>query len=433
MIRSLQLREERAKLFAQAQALIPAEGRMSAENNATFDTIMADVDKMKAEIDRLERAESVETEMRAVRGMEGGDPANPSDQGGSEPSDKEVEARQKKYRSAYGNYLRRGLNGVTAEDLSILRGGNVKASQYRDLDNTVGAAGMFTIPTGFQKELDVALKYYGGMRSVARILHTSTGATFPWPTTNDTNNKGRRLGANATKNPAVENDQSFGQVTFNAYTYTTDVIKIPNELLLDSAFDLESEVRDRFAERIARIHNYEFTVNNPAQIINSNPNGGPNGLLNVIPVGVTGAAGEVSSYIYDDLIDLIHSIDPAYRQDSSIMFSDIALSVIRKMKDNYGRPLFGPGLNGEEPDTICGKKYVINQDMPVPAANAVSMAFGNFKKYIIRDIADSMVIVRLNELYALNNETGFVGFVRSEGQLVDAGTHPIKSFQHPAA
>jgi HK97 family phage major capsid protein len=420
MKRSLQLRQERAKLFAQAQALIPAEGRMSAEVNAQFDKIMVDVDSMKSEVERLERAEAIEAELAETRQMEGGKPSGPA----ASEDEKAKEEREKKYRSAYDRYLRRGLNRISEEDRALLSSGNIRSSEYRDLDNTTGAGGLYTIPTGFQKELEVGLKYFGGMRSVARIITTATGAQLPWPTTNDTAKSGRRLGGNAVSNPAVENDQFFGQQLINAYTYTTDVIRVPNELLNDSAFDLQSEIGDRYKERIGRIQNKEFTINT---------GGGPNGFVTVVPVGATGAAGEVSSFIYDDLINLIHSVDPAYRVDSTFMFHDQTLEVIRKIKDNYGRPLFGPGLNGEEPDTIAGKPYVINQDMATPAANALSMAFGNFKKYIIRDVAGSMVILRLNELYALNNETAFVGFLRSDGQMVDAGTNPIKTFKHPAA
>lgn len=148
-------------------------------------------------------------------------------------------------------------------------------------------------------------------------------------------------------------------------------------------------------------------------------------------LGKQGVTGETTSAIYDDIIDLIHSVDSAYRPQSCFMMYDTTLAMVRKIKDNYGRPLFGPGLNGEEPDSIAGYKFYINQFFPQVAASAKTIAFGPWKKYVIRDV-QGIVVVRLNELYALNNEVGFVAFMRSDGNLVDPGTHPIKYFEQSA-
>lgn len=422
MKRSLQLRQQRAKLVADANALIPAEGRMSQEVNQKFDAIMADVDAMKTEIDRIERAEALQAEMEA-----GLDPSTRGANPGSYNADADAtqaEARQASYKRAFDSYLRRGVSRMKPEDVNILRSAGM-STEYRDQDNLTGGLGGYTVPQGFQRELEVALKYFGGMRNAARVITTDTGNQMPWPTTNDTSVVGVRLGGNALTTAAVEADQNFNRVIFNAWTYSSNVFKVPNELLQDSAFDLEAEIRDRIAERIGRIQNTEFTTYAGAN--------GPVGVVGQTALGKTGAAGQVTSMIYDDIIDLIHSVDPLYRPMSNFMMHDTTLAVIRKIKDNYGRPLFGPGLNGEEPDTLAGYKFVINNDWPVMAANAKSVGFGAFKKYIIRDVRNSTVVVRLNELYALNNEVGFVAFTRSDAGLVDAGTHPIKYYANPAA
>lgn len=426
MKRSIELRQQRAKIWNDAQALIPAEGRMSAEDGAKFDRMMADMDSMKVEIDRLERSEAMATELNA--GVSAGAASSqPGSYAGESTNEdpKQTEERQKRYRKAFGNYLRRGLNNLSQEDLHILRS-NGKSAEYRDQDNSNGAAGGFLIPTGFQKELEIALKFFGGMRAAATTLTTSTGAQLPWPTSNDTSKQGRRLGANAVGTPATKNDAAFGQVVFNAWTYTSDVIAVPNELMNDSAFDIAGYVKDRGAERIGRIQNAEFT-NLAAS------SSGPTGFVTVGHVAVTGATGEATSVIYDNIIDLQHGVDPLYRAKSKYMLADTTLQAVRKIKDSYGRPMFGPGLDGGLPDTLAGKPYVINPDMPAMAASAKSIAFGDFSKYVIRDVEGSAVVVRLNELYALNNETGFVMFLRSDGQLLDAGTHPIALYANSAS
>lgn len=421
MKRSIELRQERRKLWEEAQKLLPqGNARMSAEDNAKFDQIMADVDARKAEIDRLERAEALEVEMNSAIEMQGGARSQP---GGNPSANRPDEERQKLYRDAHMRYLRRGIHGISSEDRNLLSSVG-RSAEYRDLDNTVGASGGFLVPTGFQRELDVALKSYSGVRQAARIVTTASGNQLPWPTTNDTTVVGTFLGANAVATAATESDQAFGHVLFNAYTATSGVVRVPNELMQDSAFDLEGELRDRFAERLGRCVENAYTNNTAA--------GAPLGFLPQITLGTQGAAGETTSMIYDDVINLIHSVDPAYRPQSGFMFYDGTLAMIRKIKDNYGRPLFGPGLNGEEPDKLADYPFYINQFMPAPAASAKTVAFGPWKKYVVRDV-QGMVVVRLNELYALNNEVGFVAFMRTDGNLVDAGTHPIKYFEQSAA
>ena len=340
MKRSLELRQERSALYDEAQKLMPPTGqKWTSENRTKFDAMVADMDVMKADIDRLEKAESLGDELRAGTGTQkvNGSARVASyreDEQGEDP--KVLEAQQRRYRKAFDNYLRRGMNSISPEDLNILRSQG-KSAEYRsgDQDPTTGPGGGFLIPTGFQRELEIALKQFGGVRQAARTITTATGAALPWPTTNDTGIMGRRLGATAITNPAVVQGQAFGNVSFNAWTYTSDVIRIPNELLNDSAFDLEAEVRDRFAERIGRIQNNEFTLYAGA--------GGPTGFLGASQVAVHGATGETTSCTYDDVINLQHGIDPAYRQGAAYMFHDQTLNFLRRLKDNYGRPLFGPG------------------------------------------------------------------------------------------
>jgi HK97 family phage major capsid protein len=148
--------------------------------------------------------------------------------------------------------------------------------------------------------------------------------------------------------------------------------------------------------------------------------------------GGTSTTGETTSITYDDLVELEHSVDPAYRKNARFMMSDAALKVIKKLKDGIGRPLWMAGLAVKEPDTINAYPYVINQDMAVPAASAKTVLFGDFSNYFIRRVAGVQVL-RLQERYAELNQVGFLCFQRWDGQLVDAGTHPIKYLQQAAS
>jgi HK97 family phage major capsid protein len=405
------LREQRAALITQANALLTENVALNEEQRSKFDALYAEADGLKQTIDRAERAAAAEAELRELQPV-----VKPVVEGDA----KAAEVRAAKYTSAFNKYLREGKEGLNAEERSLL-------SENRAQSVTTGSGGAYTVPQGFMNELAVALKHYGGIRDVARSLVTSTGNPLPWPTNNDTSNMGSRLGATSVPGTAQEVDLTFGQVNLNAWTYTSQAITVPNELLQDSAFDLEAFIKEQFVTRIGRIQNNEFTVYS-----------GGNGPQGVVPfatgsaTGVTAATGGTTAITYDNLVDLIHSVDLAYRKNGTLMFNDLTFSVIRKIKDNYGRPLLAPGIDGSDPDKILGYKYVVNNDMAVPGANAYSMLFGDFSKYIVRDIANSTAIMRLDQLNALNNQTTFVAFTRSDARGVDAGTHPISFFKQSA-
>jgi HK97 family phage major capsid protein len=110
--------------------------------------------------------------------------------------------------------------------------------------------------------------------------------------------------------------------------------------------------------------------------------------------------------------------------------NDAALKVIKKIKvaqysgDTVGAPLWIPGLAGMLADTIMGYPYIVNQSVAVPAASAKAVLFGDFSKYLIRDVSD-VRLVRMEERYADYDQVGFTAFVRSDADLLDAGTHPV--------
>ena len=190
--------------------------------------------------------------------------------------------------------------------------------------------------------------------------------------------------------------------------------------------------KGRWATRLGRLLNNKLTVGSrtPRE---------PNGIVRRLrsPRGNTtqGATGGATSMAYVDLVDTLRpAVDPAYRNLPSCkwMFHDSTLKALRLLKDTAGRPLWQPGItagfgNGF-PETILDKPYVINNDMPVMAASAYSVLFGDLSTYKVRRVASGTTVLRLVERYADYLQVGYIGFLRADGQLLDAGTHPIGVF-----
>jgi len=401
----LEMREKRAKLLKEARELhqrsVDEKRDMTAEEEAQYNKIMDEIDSLKAKIDREERLLKEQQEMEERTDRMVGNGASGGDDQRSE------ENRKKELRElAFRAYLAGGMQNLTPE----------QQAEMRALSATVGNQGGYTVPEGFYNQLIEAMKAYGGMRSVARILNTATGNKLLIPTADNTAQKGRILGESQQIQPS---DPSFGQTALDAYKYTSDLILVPIELIQDSAFDIEAWVRQKIAERIFRITNEHFTVGDGIDK--------PNGIVNAAVVGANAAA--TNAVTPEDLIDLEHSVDPAYRNNASFMFHDSTLKALKKLKDAQGRFLWSPGLTVGAPDTILGYRYTVNQDMPQMDASAKSIIFGDLASYWIRDVMD-VVIVRFNEKYMDYGQVGFTAFSRHDGDFINAGGNQIVALQH---
>jgi HK97 family phage major capsid protein len=277
--------------------------------------------------------------------------------------------------------------------------------------------GGYTVADAAMRALEVALLQFGGMRTVATVLRTDTGGPLPVPTTNDTANKGVILAENTT---ATELEMTFGQVVLDAYKYSSRYILASVEFLQDTSINVAEFIGNALGNRIGRIHNDHFTTGTGT--------GQPNGIVTAAASGVTGTADPPT---HDNLQDLIHSIDPAYRGNARFMMHDLTLKSLKKIKvlqysgDVSGMPLWQPGLTLGAPDTILGYAYTINQSMAPPGATAKKILFGDFTKYLIRDTRD-VTLIRLDERFAELHQVAFLAFARADGDLIDAGTNPVK-------
>jgi HK97 family phage major capsid protein len=279
------------------------------------------------------------------------------------------------------------------------------------------------------------MKWFGGIAGTVERIETSSGNPMPWPTVNDTANKGRILGINT---QVSETDFTFGQITFNAYVGSSDLVLVPIQLLEDSYFDIDALVARLLGIRLGRLYNYQCTVGSgssaPTGIVTAAVTAG-----SVYVAGGSTSSGETTSFTYTDLVNLEHTVDPAYRFNASskFMFSDTVLKGLKLLLDGNDRPLWQPGLvasfrEGAGVDsikpTILDHDYVINQDMAVPASAAYSMLFGDMSAFKVRVVDDVKLLV-LRERYADYLQVGYTAFSRFDSNLVDPGNHPIAVFQ----
>lgn len=294
-------------------------------------------------------------------------------------------------------------------------------SEMRSLSAAQVSTGSATIPEGFVNNLERALLLYNGMRGVGDVMRTASGNDMPWPTINATSNKGRIIGENVADSTALE--PTFSRIVFRAYKYTSDFIKVPVELLEDSAFQLAATLGDLQGEAIGRIQADDFTTGSGV--------GKPTGIVTALTANSgTFSAASATAVAFDDLIGLMHAVDPAYRSEGSFMAHDSIILAIRKLKDGQGRYLWEPATQAGQPDRILGYPLFVNQSMDSTISSGKNtVLFGNLPKYKIRD-AGEVRMRRLEERFADSDQVAFIAFLRSDGNLLDAGVRPVKVLQH---
>jgi HK97 family phage major capsid protein len=416
MINIKALRDERADKAKTARNLVENNtgAGYTAEISAQVDAIYADIDRIDASISAAERQARID-------GDQAQDEAN-RDSNDRLRADLSPDQRQQQdgYNAAFRNFLVRGERGMTTEEMTLLRNGpqNVQTTQ-------TPATGGYLVPAGWGGQLLEALATFGGMRDVATVFATAGGNPLPWPTVDETASEGEIVPENVS---AADSDVNFGTTQIGARKYSSKVVTVPFELLQDQGpgIDVEAFIRRALAMRIARITNRHFTVGSGT--------GEPEGVVTAAPIGKTAATGGATSVLTDDLIDLEHSVDPAYRSLPGVgwMFHDTTLRQLKKMKDNDGRPLWLPGFSTKEPDVFLGYGYTINQHMPVMAANAKSILFGDLSAYMIRDIMQVTLFRFDDSAYTKKGQIGFLAWSRHDGKLVTAGA-PVKAFRHSAS
>jgi HK97 family phage major capsid protein len=391
------LREQRDAKATELKVLANKADYNPATDNAAFD---AKVDELNALDDRIKRVEQANA--LTFEANEGEKAAERVERLATDRGRKDDPAFK-----AFVKWAKFGDKALTAEEARSFR---------NDLSVGTTTAGGFTVQTSVAQYILDALLYFGGMRQIATILQTEQGNPLQIPASNGTTELGAIVSENAA---ATDLDPAFTQIALPVFMYSSLVVPVSYQLLTDSQADIEGFVINRLVQRLGRIQNNHFTTGTGT--------GQPNGIITAATVGKTGTTGQTVSVIYDDLVDLEHSVDIEYRRrpDAAFMMNDLALRNVRKIKDTAGLPIFARDPSGAgapiRVDTLMGYPIVVNNSMAVMAANARSIAFGALKEYVIRDVMEVTLQRYDDSAYAKKAQVGFNAWMRSGGNLIDNG------------
>jgi len=387
MNRIQELREKRAKAWDAAKAFLDTkrgtDGLLSAEDVATYEKMEADVVNLGKEIDRLERQAEIDAELNKPT-------ADPLTNKPAQPAGEDKTGRASAaYKKAFWN---------------VMRSKNPHYDVVNALQVGTDSEGGYLVPDEFERTLVAALEEENIFRSLARVIQTSSGdRKIPVVTTHGS------ASWLDEEELVPESDEAFGQTSIGAFKLGT-FIKVSDELLNDSVFDLQSYITTEFARRIGHKEEEAFFV--------GDADGKPTGIFNATggaQVGVT-AAGTTAVTI-DEVLDLFYSLKSPYRKKAVFVMNDTTVKAIRKLKDGQGQYLWQPALTAGTPDSILNRPVYTSSYVPTIAAGNKSLAFGDFSYYWIAD-RQGRSFKRLNELFATTGQVGFMATQRVDGKLI---------------
>ena len=382
-----ELREKRAKAWDAAKAFLDTkrgtDGLLAAEDVATYEKMETDVVNLGKEIDRLERQAALDAELNKPT-------ADPLTSKPAQPTAEQKTGRASDaYKKAFWN---------------AIRSKNPRPEILNSLVEGTDSEGGYLVPDEFERTLVQKLTAANVLRPLCHVIQTSFGD--------------RKIPVVASKGTAdwVDeegtyplSDDTFSQVVLGAYKLAT-MIKVSEELLSDSVFNIEGYVSDQFGKRIGDKEEDAFLTGNGVSK--------PIGILHTTggaEIGVTTAG--VSAITGDELIDLVYSLRAPYRKSAVFVLNDTTVKLLRKLKDGDGQYLWRPGITENAPDTILGHRIVTSEFMPGVSAGNKSIAFGDFSYYWIAD-RQGRTFKRLNELYATTGQIGFLASQRLDGKLI---------------
>lgn len=386
MSKALELREKRAKAWETAKAFLDSkrgtDGLISAEDTNTYEKMEMDVVKLGKEIERLERQQALDLELSKPLSVPiTGKPAVSGDTKKGRASDEYAQAFWK-----------------------IMKNKNIGYEVSNALQIGTDSEGGYLMPDEFEKILVEALLEENVFRKFATVINTSSGdKKIPVAATKGTASWVDEEGA------IPESDDSFGQVSIGAYKLAT-MIKVSEELMNDSIFNLENYIAREFARRIGTKEEEAFFVGDGT--------GKPIGILNATGGAGTGITTAATTAItVDEIMDLYFSLKSPYRKKAAFTMNDTTVKAIRKLKDGNGQYLWTPSIMAGTPDTIMTRPVVTSSYVPTIAAGAKTIAFGDFSYYWIAD-RQGRAFKRLNELFAATGQVGFMATQRVDGKLI---------------
>ena len=384
----LSMREKRASLWDAAKKYrdshIGNDGTMTAEDAAVYDRMVDDVDRMKKEIDRLERQEAIENEMnRPTSSPIVNRPENPV------IGDEKPGRAAASYKKAFWQ---------------AMRNKSVPHEVFNSLKIGADSEGGYLVPDEYERTLIDTLQEENIFRRLAHVISTESGD--------------RKIPVVASKGTASwideeaqypESDDAFGMVSIGAYKLAT-MIKVSEELLNDSVFDVPAYISKEFARRIGAAEEEAFFTGDGT--------GKPLGILAATGGAQTGVtAASATAITMDEVIDLFYSLRAPYRKRAAFVVNDATVKAIRKLKNGNGDYLWQPSLTVGAPDMLLGRPVYTSAYMPTIGAGAKTILFGDLGYYWVAD-REGRSFKRLNELYAATGQVGFLASERVDGKLI---------------
>lgn len=407
-----ELREKRANVWTQIQAFNErhkAGEEMSAEDEAAWERGLSEVDELGTQIENRERTDALDKRFAEID-----ENTTIVDPNGGET--RTTRGAVEEYRETFVKFMRFGASELTPEEHQLMRANFVADTELRAQGTTTGAGGGYTVPEGFWAKVTETMKFFGGATVGAEDISTSSGNPLPWPTNDDTANEGYYLAENTQATSEV--DLSFGQKSLGAHTLVSGPVLVAFQLAQDSGIDIEAFVARKMGERLGRRGNRAFTVGTGVSQ--------PSGYVTGATTGKTTAGA--TAITYNEIVDLIHSVDAAYRATGRCRFKmhDLVLAYVRKIRDDsggagVGRPIWEPSVQAGVPDLLLGYSYDINNDMASSVATTnKTMAFGDYASaFVVRRVSGGQMM-RLTERYADYLQIGFIGFERHDSLTQDA-------------
>ena len=383
----LELRQKRAKAWDAAKNFLDAkrgnDGLMSAEDSAIYDRMEADVVNLGKEIERLERQMEIDNELGKAT-------SNPLTEKPQKPtSNEKTGIATDEYRSAFW---------------TAMRNKSVDHTIYNALQVGTDSEGGYLVPDEYQRTLIDALQEQNIFRQLAHVITTSSGE--------------RKIPVVASHGTAAwideegqypESDDAFGQVSIGAYKLAT-MIKVSEELLNDSVFDVPAYIAREFARRIGAAEEEAFFTGNGT--------GKPTGILNATGGAQTGVtAASATAITMDEVMDLFYSLRAPYRRNAVFIMNDATVKALRKLKNGNNDYIWQPSVQAGQPDTLLNRPVYTSSFMPTISAGAKSILFGDLSYYWVADRANRS-FKRLNELYAPTGQVGFLSSERVDGKLI---------------
>ncbi len=376
MSKILEMRQKRGEIWDQAKAFLDSHqdenGVMNAEDTQTYERMEQEVVDLGHAIDRLERAEQMDRELNA-------DPANPMLTGRPDRPDR-ADTRRGIASDAYKKAFWAQLRGKTSYEIR-------DALQVGELSE-----GGYTVPDEFEHQLVEALQEENIMRGLVHVITTASGdRKIPLVT-----NYGNASWIEE-EQQIPESDVGFGQISLGAHKLAT-AIRISQELLQDSAFDMAAFITHEFQRRAGAAEE--------EAIISGDGSHKPIGLLHDTlgaQVGVTAASS--TAITADELIDLQHSLKSGYRRKAAFIMNDAAIKALRKLKDGQGQYLWQPSIREGVPDMVLNTRVYMSNYMPLLEAGKKVILYGDYSYYWLADRA-GRTLQRLNELYAMTDQVG---------------------------